>query len=136
MCSDDATRTIRRVLPSSLDSYQELIDQVLTDLAELGWQKKDLFGVRTALDEAISNAVRHGNKQDPTKQVHVECQLSRSRFWAQIRDEGEGYAPGAVPDCCLPENLEVPGGRGLALIRAFNVVPPRGSARWVLCEPP
>ncbi len=119
MSSSDSIKTVSRSLPSCLDAYQNLIEQILNDLTELGWQKNDLFGVRMALEESISNAVRHGNKEDPTKQVHVECQLSPSRFWARICDEGEGYESAAVPDCCSPENLESPGGRGLALIRAY-----------------
>lgn len=119
MSSSNPTKTVSHSLPSCLDSYQILIEQILDDLTELGWEKSDLFGVHMALEESISNAVRHGNKEDPAKQVHIECQLSPSRFWARICDEGEGYDPETVPDCCSPENLEVPRGRGLALIRAY-----------------
>ena len=54
-----------------------------------------------------------------TKLVHVDCELSEKRFYIKICDEGEGYDPCDVPDCCADENLEVPGGRGLALIRAY-----------------
>ena len=60
-----------------------------------------------------------GNKEDSSKRVQVECQLSTDRFWAKVCDEGEGYDPCQVPDCCDEENLEAPGGRGLALIRAY-----------------
>jgi len=119
MSFSDSTKTVSRSLPSCLDAYQDLIEHILDHLIEMGWQKSDLFGVHMALEESISNAVRHGNKEDPAKQVHIECQLSPSRFWAKICDEGEGYEPASVPDCCSPENLEVPGGRGLALIRAY-----------------
>ena len=43
----------------------------------------------------------------------------RQRFWVHICDEGAGFKPSAVPDCCAPDRLEVPGGRGLALIKAY-----------------
>lgn len=110
---------IRRELPSSLTAYHALIEQVLLKLRGLGWEEKILFGVHMALEESISNAIRHGNKEDTEKIVRVECELGTHRFWAKICDEGEGYEPGAVPDCRSPENLEQPGGRGLALMRAY-----------------
>ena len=119
MSFNDVPQTIQHALPSSLTAYHDLVQQILDTLTQLGWQPGELFGVHMALEESISNAIRHGNKEDPTKLVHIEYQLSENRFWARIRDEGEGYDPKAVPDCCSAENLEVPGGRGLALIGAY-----------------
>lgn len=120
MTSRHLIRTFERSLPSSLaGGYIDFIQKILSELAKLGWQSHDLFGVQMALEETISNGIRHGNKEDPNKQVHVHCQLSSDRFWARIRDEGNGFLPGAIPDCCAIENLEAPGGRGLALIRGF-----------------
>ena len=123
MSSSNAPRTLQCALPSSLTAYHDFVQQVLDGLTEMQWQHQDLFGVHMALEETISNAIRHGNKEDPDKRVHVECRISERTFWAKICDEGEGYNPADVPDCCSPENLEVPGGRGLTLIRAYmNVV--------------
>ncbi len=119
MSSSNVPRIIRCELQSSLTAFHDFIQQVLDGLIECNWSKEDLFAVHMALEESISNAIRHGNKEDPKKKVHVECQLSSDRFWAQVCDEGEGYDPNAVPDCRCPENLEAPGGRGLALICAY-----------------
>lgn len=112
-------RIMKRSLPSALNAYQEFVESVLQELEAFGWQRCDLFGVHMALEESISNAIRHGNKQDLAKRVEVECRLSPERFWVRVCDEGEGFVPEAVPDCCAPDRLEVPGGRGLTLIRAF-----------------
>jgi serine/threonine-protein kinase RsbW len=117
--SSSAERTLSTMLASNLIDYHRLIDNIADQLAELGWEYPDLFAVRMALEESISNAIRHGNKEDPAKRVHVECRLSPVRFWSKIVDEGAGFNPSAVPDCCAPERLEVPGGRGLALIKAY-----------------
>jgi serine/threonine-protein kinase RsbW len=111
--------TINRALPSNLTAYHDLIEETISVLQDYGWNKEELFGIRMALEESISNAVRHGNKHDPNKQVFVDCELSPQRFFIRVRDEGPGYNPCAVPDCCADENLEVPGGRGLALMRAY-----------------
>lgn len=119
MSDQDAPRMIHQSLPSTLSAYHEFVQQILDEMKQLGWGDRVLFGVRMALEETISNAVRHGNKEDPNKQVHVECRLTPDRFWAKISDEGEGYEPESVPDCRCDENLELPGGRGLTLIRAY-----------------
>jgi serine/threonine-protein kinase RsbW len=114
-----AERTLAASLPSNLTDYHAFIESVLQSLDSLGWQQCDLFAVHMALEESISNAIRHGNNEDPAKNVDIECRLSPTRFWIQITDEGTGFNPAAVPDCCAPDRLEVPGGRGLALIRAY-----------------
>lgn len=113
-----AERTLHASLPSNLRDYHAFIQQVLDQLTELGWDK-DLFGVHLALEESISNAIRHGNKEDPTKHVEVECRMAPKRFWIRICDEGTGFKPEQVPDCCRHDRLEVIGGRGLALIKAY-----------------
>ena len=118
MASDNPTLTISRRLPSKLTGYQPFIEEVLQELSRLGWSH-DLFAVEMALEEAITNGIRHGNKEDPEKYVSVECRMDADRFWAQICDEGPGYDPDAIPDCTAEENLEAPGGRGLMLIRSY-----------------
>jgi serine/threonine-protein kinase RsbW len=117
--SPTAERTLQATLPSNLHDYHAFIQMALDHLVELGWEKCDLFAVHMALEESISNAIRHGNKEDAAKSVVVECRLSPTRFWAQICDEGAGFKPAAVPDCCAPDRLEIAGGRGLALIQAY-----------------
>lgn len=119
MPSGKATLTITRGLPSSLSAYLEFVQEILDKMERMGWDKSVLFGIHVALEESISNAIRHGNGEDPQKQVHVECKIDPRRFWASVCDEGNGYAADSVPDCRSPENLEAPGGRGLALIRAY-----------------
>jgi serine/threonine-protein kinase RsbW len=119
MASSHDDRILKRSLPSSLGSYQELIATIVAQLGEYGWASCDQFAVEMALEESISNAIRHGNKEDPAKRVEVEFRYGPNRFWACICDEGSGFEPSAVPDCCAPDRLEVPGGRGLALIRAY-----------------
>jgi serine/threonine-protein kinase RsbW len=111
--------TINRVLPSNLTDYISFVEDLLARLELYGWNKEQLFGIHMALEESITNAIRHGNKHHPDKQVFVDCELSLERFYICVRDEGAGYNPCAVPDCCADENLEIPGGRGLALMRAY-----------------
>jgi serine/threonine-protein kinase RsbW len=97
------------------------MEEILQRLEQLGWDRdgRDYFGVQMALEESLSNAIRHGNRLDESKRVLVECKVSPERFWLRVTDEGSGFQPHAVPDCTADENLECSGGRGLALIRAY-----------------
>jgi serine/threonine-protein kinase RsbW len=119
MSSTTNDRELAQTLPSSLESYHGFVQKILDQLSEMGWRQGDLFAVHMALEESISNAIRHGNRLDPAKQVEVKCVLSPTRFWVRICDEGPGFRPAEVPDCCSPECLELPGGRGLALMNAY-----------------
>ena len=119
MSANNELEKISREFPSTLTAYHEFVQDILERLQNLGWNEKTLFGIHMALEESISNAIRHGNKEDAQKKVQVDCELAPKRFWAQVCDEGDGYDPGKVPDCRSPENLERPGGRGLELIRFY-----------------
>jgi serine/threonine-protein kinase RsbW len=119
MSYSPAARTHKRTFPSSLDAYHGFVQDILDGLTELGWSQSDLFGIHMALEESISNAIRHGNKEDLGKQVDVECRFGHDHFWARITDEGPGFRPADVPNCCAPECLDLPGGRGLALMNAY-----------------
>ncbi len=111
--------TTRTTLPSRHGAYIPCMQQIREQLVDCGWDGRDLFGIELTLQESLNNAIRHGNCLDESKHVFVECKVSPERFWVRIEDEGRGFCPDHVPDCTADENLECPGGRGLALIRAF-----------------
>ena len=52
-----------------------------------------MFGIRLALEEAVVNAIKHGNRLDQTKQVHVVCKSTPDKIWIKISDEGPGFNP-------------------------------------------
>lgn len=77
------------------------------------------FAVRLAIEEALANAFRHGNKGDRRKHVRLVCQVDARQVRIEIEDQGEGFDPNAVPDPTAPENIELPCGRGIVLMRAY-----------------
>lgn len=94
-------------------------DALLKEAQARGFSREALFAIRLALDEALTNAIRHGNGNDPSKTVTVEVQCSEQRLEISICDEGPGFAPQHLPDPTAIENLERPHGRGVMLMRAY-----------------
>ncbi len=109
-------------------------DAVVGALERFAWSPKDAFAVRLALEEAIANAVEHGNRRDPSKQIDVSAEVDAERVLLSVRDEGDGFDEAATPNPLLAENLEAPTGRGLLLIRSFmtNVWRTAGGAEIVM----
>jgi len=110
---------LETTIPSDCCAGREVMNRVLGELESVDWIQDELFGVQLAFEEAIVNAIRHGNRQDTAKQVHVRCKLSRDRLRIEIEDEGEGFNPLEVPDPTEEGNLEMPSGRGIMLMRSF-----------------
>lgn len=106
-------------ISSHPDHCAPFIGVLLARLQEFGWNGRDAFGIRMAMEEAILNAIVHGNQRDPQKLVHVFVRLTSNRFYAKITDEGDGFDPHQVPDPTLDENLYRECGRGVMLIRKF-----------------
>ena len=97
------------------------------------------FAIRLALEEALVNGFRHGNKGDPAKSVTVHCAVDGEGIELEVIDQGEGFDPGSVPDPTAEENIEIPSGRGIMLMRAYmtsvEYLPPGNRLRIVYRRP-
>jgi serine/threonine-protein kinase RsbW len=102
--------------PVEARQVQEEIEKLLHGRATAD---HDLFSIRLALEEALINAIKHGNQLDRNRKVFISYRLLPDRFEIQITDEGPGFDPSDVPDPTAVENLERPCGRGLMLMRHY-----------------
>jgi serine/threonine-protein kinase RsbW len=102
--------------PSEARCIQEAIECALK---EHQYCEKDIFSVRLAVEEALINAIKHGNQMDRNKKVHVSFQVRAEHIEIVVDDEGPGFDPNDVPDPTAPENLERCCGRGLMLMRHY-----------------
>jgi len=109
----------RIVIPSDPQQLRRVESAVIARLQQLNYGERAIFAVRLALEEAVVNAIKHGNKMDKAKKVTVTFSVDSRECRITITDEGAGFDPDAVPDPTMEENLEVPHGRGLVLIRAY-----------------
>jgi serine/threonine-protein kinase RsbW len=82
--------------------------------------KEEVFGnIVIALNEAVSNAISHGNKCDSKKNVIFETYEQKDKLTFRVSDEGNGFDPDSVPDPTQPQFLGQENGRGVFLMRTL-----------------
>jgi serine/threonine-protein kinase RsbW len=127
--SDDRTVTL------DVASRFEMLDVVQTVLVQccalVGFDDEAVHYMSVAVRESVVNAIKHGNKQDESKRVHVVFTLHDRALEVQVRDEGNGFDPISVGDPLAPENLLKAYGRGIFFMRQFmdevtHSFPPKG----------
>lgn len=100
--------------PASIPKVSEGVKQLLEGK---GWREEDIMPVELALDEAMANAIRHGCKNDPAKQVQcIVTTNAHGEVVIAVRDPGPGFEPSTVPNPLEGENVFKGSGRGVFLI--------------------
>lgn len=107
------------IIPSVPAECRKPLAAIIARLCEMNWDQHDIGCVHLALEEAITNAIKHGNDYQPAKQVTITARLWRTRVRLTVADQGEGFDPATIPDCTDQKNLERQSGRGVALMKAF-----------------
>ena len=107
-------------LPSDLALMNGVLEYLQDRVAKLGLIEPDRSNLFVALDEAFVNAVKHGNKNDPSKLLKISAELSPTEASFTVEDEGEGFDIREIPDPCDPANLFRTSGRGVLLI--YNIM--------------
>jgi serine/threonine-protein kinase RsbW len=110
---------VELIIPSDPAEARRVQEQIEERLLERQASDRDIFCIKLALEEALVNAIKHGNQMDRAKMVRVRYHILVDRFECCISDEGPGFDPGDVPDPTAAENLERPCGRGLMLMRHY-----------------
>jgi len=107
-------------LPSDLTLMNAVLEYLLDRVAKLGLIKIEQSNLFVALDEAFVNAVKHGNRNDPSKLLRVTAELSVHEAIFTVEDEGDGFDVREIPDPRDPTNLFKSSGRGVLLI--YNIM--------------
>lgn len=107
------------VIPSTLVAAREVEEALLEQVGRYDYDEAATFAVKLALEEALNNAIKHGNGFDAAKTVEVRAKIDGEKIEVTIIDQGTGFNPAGVPDPTADENLEKPCGRGIMLMRAY-----------------
>ncbi len=106
-------------IPSE-DRYIYLLDLVVSYVAkEMEFDEETTEQVNLAVIEAGTNAIRHGNKNDPEKMALFCFRLEEDKLTICVKDSGSGFDPEEVGDPLSPENFMKPCGRGIFLMHAL-----------------
>jgi len=107
------------VIPSDAAEARRVQEEIEEVLRAHHYSPHDIFGIKLALEEALVNAIKHGNQMDRSKTVQVAYRVTPDRFDVLVVDQGPGFDPSDVPDPTAVENLERPSGRGVMLMKHY-----------------
>lgn len=105
-------------LPSNSQSVA-VLENFVDELVENLHIGNDVYAnLMTCLNEAITNAIYHGNKQDPEKTIFINLEvINNKRLVFTVADEGDGFDFSHIPDPTDPENIEKLTGRGVYIMK-------------------
>ena len=107
-------------LKSDVAMVSSFVDQLMRLITRLRGTDGSELDIEIALREALSNAVIHGNRENPYKRVHVTVRCSADgEVSIAIRDEGAGFDSSSILDPTAPKRLMATDGRGIYLMRAL-----------------
>jgi len=116
---EDASQSVEVVIANQFEMI-DLVQSVLDDLSELvDFDEETVHWMGMAVREALNNAIKHGNKLDPAKQVRIRFDVGPEALEIKVRDEGHGFDTSSLPDPTEPANLLKPSGRGIFYMRKF-----------------
>ena len=105
-------------LPSNHESVA-ILENFVDDLVSNLHIGDDVYAnLMTCLNEAITNAIFHGNKQNPDKKVYINLEvINQKRLIFNVADEGAGFDFNDIPDPTDEANLEKLTGRGVYIMK-------------------
>jgi serine/threonine-protein kinase RsbW len=105
----------------SLSENIRMIESFIDNAKEKFNLDDDIYGnIMIAVTESVHNAIKHGNKGDASKNVHLSLVLQDQVIRFVVKDEGPGFDYDHLPDPTSPEHIEEPGGRGIFLMKHLS----------------
>jgi serine/threonine-protein kinase RsbW len=107
-------------IPSLAENIR-IIESFIDNAKEKYHLNDDIYGnIMIAVTEAVNNAIKHGNKDNSSKNVSISLSLEEGVIKFKVQDEGIGFDFHKLPDPTLPENISRPGGRGIFLMKHLS----------------
>ena len=109
---------ISKTLPSSFEVIPSFTQDVLENLSkEITLEGDEIFNIKLVLEESMTNAIKHGNKLNPSSMIQATVSLAGNRLTMIVKDQGQGFDFKNVPDPTQRDHLLKTSGRGVFLIR-------------------
>lgn len=109
----------RIIIPSSLNFLREVDEFVEEKLRAQGIEPSLVADIAISVTEVVTNAVAHGNKNDPDKKVTVSVKVDRKQVTIRVEDQGGGFDPQHLANPLAEENLLKDAGRGIFIVKSL-----------------
>jgi serine/threonine-protein kinase RsbW len=109
----------KKDIPSDPDLMPEVEEFVLEVAEKAGLNEDKHNNIALAVAEAISNSMKHGNKNDKSKRVFIKIAVDDEKMIVTLKDEGKGFDLATIPDPTKPENILKDSGRGVHIMRSL-----------------
>ena len=86
-------------------------------LRATGWRRRDAFRMELAVNEAVDNAIRHGNRGDSSAVTRLNVSDDGQELVVEVQDQGAGFQLEAVQPLSERNLALAEGGRGVALMQ-------------------
>ena len=106
-------------IPSDIKYVKKVSSKVLDSLASHDVNESDIFDIKLCVEEAVINAIVHGNCHDKNKSVRITSWVEDSRLNVEVEDEGSGFNRESLADPTANDNIMKGSGRGVYLINKF-----------------
>jgi serine/threonine-protein kinase RsbW len=113
----ETTRSL--VLKSRIAEMRRGCRKVLAEVRKADYTCDEIFAIHLAVEEALMNAHKHGNRKNGEKTVSVEYSVTPEKFEISVQDQGEGFDPARVPDPREAGNIQKDSGRGVLLMQSY-----------------
>ena len=112
-------KTNKMTISSDYGAAREVQRLIREDIERSGFDTDSQFAIKLSIEEAIINAIKHGNRLDRSKQVQIEWRVTPQSAEFIVEDQGAGFKRVAVPNPTDENNLEKLTGRGILLMEAY-----------------
>jgi anti-sigma regulatory factor (Ser/Thr protein kinase) len=108
---------VNEILATDVKKIVPFATRIANEVLNLTGSQEAAFNVKLALEEALTNAMRHGNALNPALEVSVAIQADEESIALQVHDQGKGFDYERLPDPTAAEFVDRPCGRGVFLMR-------------------
>ncbi len=106
-------------LPTDLKKVNPFIERIYGKILSLAGSQEDASKIKLVLEEAITNAMRHGNKLERSTIVKVSIVADKKKIELDVHDMGGGFDFRNLSDPTKKDGVQKPSGRGVFLMRKF-----------------
>ena len=103
-------------IPTRIEYIKQTSREILGHLERMKIDESIKFDIRLAVEEAVRNAMEHGNRDNPDLKVIIAYRIDAKKIEVEVEDSGPGFDVSKVPDPRNDANLMKKGGRGVFLI--------------------